>query len=132
MVLSNNEIHRFRTHLFTEEEAPDINYLLPHTDLLITDYSSVYFDYLLLNRPIIFAPFDMESYQAIDREFYEDYHLATPGPKCRNWDEVIETIDNILRGNDPYAQSRIEKRHIYHSYFDTNNCQRIVKQIKDV
>lgn len=129
--LSNSEINQYRMHLLSEDEAPDINYILPHTDLLITDYSSVYFDYLLLNRPIIFSPFDIENYRAADREFYEDYDHATPGPKCRNWDEVISTLDDILRGNDTYREARIEKLQIYNSFLDTKNCERIVKQIKN-
>lgn len=128
--LSNSEINQYHMHLFSEEEAPDINYLLPHTDLLITDYSSVYFDYLLLNRPIIFTPFDIENYNTLDREFYEDYDQATPGPKCRNWEEVIKTLDDILNGNDMYRQSRIEKRDVYHAYTDANSCERIVRHIK--
>lgn len=129
-ILSNKEINHYHMHLFNEDEAQDINYILPYTGILITDYSSVYFDYLLLNRPIIFTPFDIENYTVIHREFYEDYDNATPGPKCRNWDEVIKALDDVLCGNDEYKQSRMEKRRIYNIYADTGNCERIIKEIK--
>jgi CDP-glycerol glycerophosphotransferase (TagB/SpsB family) len=129
-LLCNDETNLYRVHLLSEAEAPDINYILPRTDILITDYSSVYFDYLLLNRPIIFTPFDIQNYKAVDREFYEDYDHATPGGKCKDWDEVVDAIDDVFNGNDLYQQSRIEKRGIYYSYVDTGNCERIIKDIK--
>lgn len=129
-VLSDNVIKDHRIHLITEEEEPDINFLLPHIDVLVTDYSSVYFDFLLLDRPVIFTPFDIEQYNNIDREFYEDYNLATPGPKCRNWDEVIEILGDVFKGKDMCGQLRREKRSIYHTYVDSNSCERIVKDIK--
>ncbi|MCV5480587.1 CDP-glycerol glycerophosphotransferase family protein, partial [Escherichia coli] len=54
-----------------------------NSDFLITDYSSIYFDYLYLNRPIIFFPFDLEKYTA-SRDFYLSYNEATPGVKVYN------------------------------------------------
>jgi len=130
MVLSNDEINLYHIHLISDEESSDINLLLPHIDILITDYSSVFFDFLLLDRPIIFTPFDIDQYAAIDREFYEDYNSATPGPKCKNWNEVIKALSDILKGRDLYGEIRREKLRVYNSYIDVNNCQRIVKEIK--
>ncbi|GAF81339.1 unnamed protein product, partial [marine sediment metagenome] len=56
-----------RIYSASDEELPDIYPILSQTDVLITDYSGVYFDYLLLNRPIIFAPFDINQYVKEDR-----------------------------------------------------------------
>src|ERR1051326_9299727 len=64
-------------HRLSEADAPDINVLLPPTDILITDSSSVFYDFLLLDRPIIFAPFDLTTYLTEDRELYEPYETAT-------------------------------------------------------
>ena len=69
-------------------DLSDINKILYNVDLLITDYSSVFYDYLILDRPILFSSFDLMEYQKIDREFYEDYQSSTPGIKCYDWDEI--------------------------------------------
>ncbi len=59
---TNNDIDNDRVYHIPDDALVDINYLLKDADILITDYSSVYFDFLLLQRPIIFAAFDLEEY----------------------------------------------------------------------
>ncbi|UCG62504.1 MAG: CDP-glycerol glycerophosphotransferase family protein [Candidatus Zixiibacteriota bacterium] len=66
--------------------------LLRYTDILISDYSSVVFDYLLLDRPIIFTPFDYEEYTQSDAPFYYNYQSVAPGRHCRNWPEVLDAL----------------------------------------
>jgi CDP-glycerol glycerophosphotransferase (TagB/SpsB family) len=122
----------YRVHWLCEVDLDDVNRMLPFVDVLITDYSSVYFDHLLLDRPIIFAPFDKERYLTVDREMYEDYDAATPGPKCINWDEVIEELDCILGGVDSHVSSRRDARERYNTYRDTNNCYRVTELAKSV
>lgn len=131
----NKHIHHVtspRIILLNENDATDINYLLPWTDVLITDYSSVYFDYLLLNRPIIFTPFDVDDYLTKDRKLYGEYHSLTPGPKCMNWTEVTSQLRNLYYGLDEYENHRIDTRNKYHTYSDTHSSQRIVKVVRDL
>jgi CDP-ribitol ribitolphosphotransferase len=71
----------------------EVNNLLFVTDLLITDYSSVCFEFALLNRPMLFFAFDVEDYVQ-KRDFYFDYHKFIPGPLVRTTDEIIEKIIN--------------------------------------
>jgi CDP-glycerol glycerophosphotransferase (TagB/SpsB family) len=113
--------------LFVKDEDidQDIYTILSETDLLITDYSSIYFDYLLLNKPIIFAPFDIESYTANDRPLFYDYYDVTPGPKARNWDEVIECIEATVRKSDVYEEQRLKVDSIFNAYHDGNSSQRV-------
>lgn len=67
-----------RVKIFAEE---DINELYLITDLLITDYSSVMFDYANLERPMLFFPYDLAHYRDELRGFYFDYDQANlPGP----------------------------------------------------
>ncbi|MEC0106172.1 CDP-glycerol glycerophosphotransferase family protein [Paenibacillus taichungensis] len=116
--------------IIQEEDCPDINELLPFVDILITDYSSVYFDYLLFDRPIIFLPFDLNDYQAVNRELYGDYNELTPGPKCYTWEEVMIHLEHFIKGNDEYEKIRTEFKQKYHTYQDTNNSHRVVKVVK--
>ena len=92
---------------------------LKFADVLITDYSSIYFDYLLLDRPIIFFAYDLEEYLNDSREMYFDYDEFTPGEKINNYHELKKSIlrcvnlDNENR--DEYSDSR---RKIREKVFD--------------
>ncbi|EPM4617039.1 CDP-glycerol glycerophosphotransferase family protein [Vibrio vulnificus] len=74
----------------------DIYPFMKLSDLLITDYSSVYFDFLYLNRPIVFYPYDLELYENVHRGFNVDYNKYTPGEKVYNIQELLKSIlDNL-------------------------------------
>lgn len=111
-----------------EKELPDVNFLLPFVDILITDYSSVYFDYLLLNRPIIFTPFDYEEYLEKDRELYDEYEKVTPGPLSYSWDEVIYHLYELNSGIDAYKVERKKINNYFNQYYDKDNCKRVVEE----
>ncbi|MCX5847575.1 MAG: CDP-glycerol glycerophosphotransferase family protein [Deltaproteobacteria bacterium] len=116
-----------------EKSVPEINPLLNFTDILITDYSGVYFDYLLLDRPVVFAPFDLENYLAGDREMYEDYnHVAMAGPKCRDWNDVMKACQEILNGNDKCRVERKAAQRKYNSFVDANSCSRVIEVGKNM
>ena len=111
------------------QETNDINRILQHIDILITDYSSVFYDFLVLDRPIIFTPFDLDEYQQIDRELYEDYTSATPGPVCRNWNEIQIQLEEYLSNRDTYQAEREQIFNQYFKYSDNHNSERIVDAI---
>jgi len=99
-------------------------------DILITDYSSVYFDYLLLDLPIIFTPFDKELYVQENREFYFEYEEVTPGPKAYNWHEVMENISMFNRDALAYADKRVSIKNRFHTYQDANSSKRVYTAIQ--
>lgn len=70
---------------------PEINDLLLITDLLITDYSSIVFEYSLLERPMIFYAHDQEQYIK-ERDFYYEYETFIPGPLVQTTDELIQVL----------------------------------------
>jgi len=82
---------------------PDVQELLMATDVLITDYSSIFFDFALLQRPIIFFAYDLEKYQEKLRGFYLDLEASAPGPVVRTSDEVLECIRNLPEVMATYA-----------------------------
>jgi len=110
----------------------DIYPILRKTDVLITDYSSVYFDFLLLNRPIIFAPFDFENYVREDREFYDNYNDVTPGPKAKNWDEVLKYVKEAIKNPEEYESERKRVCELFNAYNDANSSERVYKAIKEI
>jgi len=115
-----------RIHFFNEG---DIYSRLAYFDVLITDFSSVYFDFLLLNRPIIFAPFDLDAYLQRDRELYFDYDEVTPGPKVFDWKALLAVLESTLVGQDPYREARAAVLQRFHDYQDDHSSERVVREI---
>ena len=117
-----------RVYSLSDAELPDPYPLLRNTDVLITDYSSVFFDYLLLDRPIIFAPFDLQEYTTTDRELLYNYDKVTPGPKAKDWPDVIRLLREVLEHDVWRAERKIVCRR-FNKFRDSNNSQRVFEAI---
>lgn len=87
------------------EQMEDIMEILNIFDLLITDYSSIYIDYLILNRPMIFLPYDKEKYLQ-GRGMNFEYDKVTPGAKPESLREFMDRIHETFSGKDPYFAER--------------------------
>ncbi|QVQ53589.1 CDP-glycerol glycerophosphotransferase family protein [Spiractinospora alimapuensis] len=74
---------------------PDIMDLLLVTDVLVSDYSSVMFDFANTGRPMLFFTYDLDSYRDELRGFYFDFEEVAPGPLLRTSDEVIEALAEV-------------------------------------
>lgn len=103
----------------------DLYDVLGAADMLITDYSSVYIDYLLLNRPIIFLPTDLEEYTGNRGLLFEPYDFWTPGPKVFTQEKLQDTIYQFLIGQDAYVDKRHTILNLCHSYQDAKASERI-------
>ncbi|MBO8132044.1 MAG: CDP-glycerol glycerophosphotransferase family protein [Candidatus Marinimicrobia bacterium] len=107
----------------------NINEHLGRFDLLITDYSGIYIDYLLLGRPIIFFPFDYKEYIRNERELVYEYDKITPGPKAYSWDDILKHIDELIRKPSLYKKDIIKVRNIFHKYIDGKSSCRVYYEI---
>ncbi|WP_284138996.1 MULTISPECIES: CDP-glycerol glycerophosphotransferase family protein [unclassified Virgibacillus] len=83
--------NKFPGFVFNVSSDYRMNDLLVVADLLITDYSSIPFEYALLQKPMIFFAYDLETYQKT-RGFWEDYETLVPGPIAFNTDALIDII----------------------------------------
>lgn len=96
-------------------------------DALLTDYSSIYFDYLLLNKPIGFLIADIDDYKE-NRGFIvdnpEDY---MPGEKIRNLEELYMFFNNILNNRDKYKEARKHILDFTNKYKNGNSRKRLLK-----
>jgi CDP-glycerol glycerophosphotransferase (TagB/SpsB family) len=84
------------TNIRVLSSAIDVYPLLGHTHALISDYSSIFFDYLLLDRPILFYPYDLDEYQRLSRTLYDPYDLVTPGLKAYTPDQLERLVAQLL------------------------------------
>jgi CDP-glycerol glycerophosphotransferase len=95
-LISNKlDIDPYKGFAFDFSQHHDIRDLYLISDLLITDYSSVFFDYLCLKRPIIFYTYDIDTYRDTLRGFYFDIEKDAPGPLVKTMDDLIEEISTI-------------------------------------
>lgn len=72
---------------------PDVNELMLASDALVTDYSSIMFDYAVLRRPIYFLVPDLELYGTTTRGFYRELEEIAPGPLCLSTDELASALE---------------------------------------
>ncbi|MGJ0960134.1 bifunctional glycosyltransferase/CDP-glycerol:glycerophosphate glycerophosphotransferase [Faecalicoccus pleomorphus] len=107
----------------------DISEIYLITDICITDYSSVFFDFANLKRPILFYTYDIEKYKNQLRGFYIDMNTEVPGPLLYTSEEVIDAILHI-----DTIQNRYQKR--YDDFYDRFCCfddghasENIVKEV---
>ncbi len=103
----------------------DVRDLMIYSDLLVTDYSSIFVDYLLLERPIIFYPFDLEKYKetrGLINNF--DNTIETPGPSIVSIKELAYLNKLSLKNYNLNTS-----KHYYHKYPDNHSCERIVSFI---
>ena len=108
---------------------PCIHQLLPFSDVLITDYSSIYFDFLILNRPIIFLPYDLDLYNK-KRGFTVDYNRNTPGPKLKDYAAFKAHLEAYFNNPELDQEERIKIRDKYNAFLDGNASKRIVDIIE--
>jgi CDP-glycerol glycerophosphotransferase len=109
----------------------DISELYLISDLLITDYSSVFFDYANLKRPILFFTYDLDKYRDMLRGFYMDIEKEVPGPLLFTNEEVVEAIRKI----DVITEEYSEKYETFYERFccleDGHASENIVKRVFD-
>lgn len=125
-VLSENI---YEDRLIYLSEGINTQELLNASDILITDYSSVFIDYLHLSRPIIFYPYDLDSYLSKDREMYFEYMDSniTPGPKFFNEKELLEGI--FSKDDFCDIRNKVRSSGFYDKYYDGKSSMRLYNAI---
>ena len=118
------------SNMKTISKDSDIQELLYISDVLITDYSSVYTDYLLLNRPIVFFTYDYDYYNENNRGLSYNLKKMAPGPLIFKGKELIQTIKNIDKIDKDFELKRKEINDKFNKYQDGNSTERLLKFLK--
>lgn len=103
----------------------DIDDLMIVSDILITDYSSMIFEYAIMEKPMIFFAYDLPLYNNSLRGFYYDYEEFIPGPIVNNTEQIV---DIIKENKWDFEKIKIFKKR-FNGYDDGNATKRIVKNI---
>lgn len=105
----------------------DANEALAATDLLVTDYSSIFFDYLVTDKPILFYVWDKDLYEYERGMYLEDDEL--PGPAAENLTELIHLIENIEASTAPYKERYLQLKKRMVPYDDGKTTKRYIDYI---
>lgn len=117
--------------ILADRSTHDVQQLLMDCALLITDYSSVFFDIGYMNKPVLYYQFDEAEFRHYHyQKGYFDYHRDGFGPVCTEEAELLQALEQYFTHSmhlQPLYQQRIDK---YFPLRDDHNCQRIFEAIR--
>lgn len=132
-MLNDGDVNAYKNIVFMKDNILngkrfDINEIMVETDAMLTDYSTVIWDYLLLDRPLGFVIPDIEQYSigfAVDNP--QDY---MPGEKIVSISELKQFFENVINSKDSWGQERVRVCMNLHDFCDGNNCERILNRFE--
>lgn len=105
----------------------DLYEILGETDYLLTDFSSIYFDYLHLDKPIFFITNHLKEYEKTRGLLLTPYEEVVPGKTVNSQSEMVEAFKDLA--NDPYAQKRQYWLNLTYTISPRDNCQRNFEEV---
>jgi len=129
LIAENIDTSKYDGFVIDMSKYEDIRDLYLISDILLTDYSSVFFDYAILNRPVLFFTYDLESYRDNLRGFYFDFEKEAPGPLLYDTAEIIEQIHLIENGEFEFSERLAEFRKVYCSLEDGAASKRVMNRV---
>lgn len=118
LVVDHLDVSEFGGNVFVSDHRHDIQELYLISDILITDYSSVMFDFSITNKPMLFYTFDIEHYRDNVRGFYFDLYKKAPGPIIENQSELEKHLSDILANESPYWEQYGEAYSVFKKEFN--------------
>lgn len=115
----------------THREWHDVNSMLPFIDVLICDYSALYHDFLLLDRPILLIPYDLNEFER-QNGFLYNYTSNAPGPIIKSFKQFIEHSQNIANGVDEFREQRNLLCDKIHTFKDDKSCARVTDLLEKI
>jgi CDP-glycerol glycerophosphotransferase (TagB/SpsB family) len=100
--------------------------LLGATDAIITDYSSIAVDFLLLDKPIVYTVRDVDEYSEKHGLMTEPFDAWAPGEVVEDYEGLKTAIHNALFGEDKFKDKREQIRRIMHKYNDSESTRRVL------
>lgn len=132
LVKENIDWSKYNNFVIECDADWDIQELYLISDMMITDYSSVMFDYSILKRPMIFFTYDLDDYKNNLRDFYFDMVEEVPGPICKTNDEMIDFIKNYTEESykSEYGEKYKKWSEKFNPFDDGNASKKIIELIR--
>ena len=123
--------HFSHLEIFTNKDFVEKGYelyaFLMQTDFILGDYSSVFLQYLLVNRPMAFVVPDFEEYKERRGFIFENVTDYMPGPFIKEKKQLYSFFEDMANDKDEYKEERIRVRDAIHYYQDGENCRRALE-----
>ncbi len=123
LVANTFDFKRYEGFIYDVSNIDDVNELYIISDILITDYSSVFFDYANLKRPIIYYMYDLDKYKDDMRGFYIDLN-ELPGNIVKTKEALIKEVKDV--SNNFACNEKYKKFNEKYNYLDDGNASRRV------
>jgi CDP-glycerol glycerophosphotransferase (TagB/SpsB family) len=118
---------------FAIKDVCNFHKLILNSSLLITDYSSIFFDFGYLKKPIIYTHFDYLEYRKLQYpEGYFKYENDGFGPICKNINQTVDSIIKHIQNNCSIEEKYLNRIQTFFTFFDSHNSERIYEQIIDL
>jgi CDP-glycerol glycerophosphotransferase (TagB/SpsB family) len=108
---------------------PDVGELMLIADVLVTDYSSVMFDFVSTDRPMIFYTPDLAHYSDVLRGFYFDFLAEAPGPVVETGADLLAALVEVETAGEKYAARRALWRERFAPHDDGTAAERVVRRL---
>lgn len=119
------------TSKMLQDNLLDLYDILGAADILVTDYSSIYFDFLLLDKPIIFIPTDLEEYEQSRGFLFDPYDFWAPGPKALKFTNFLDELTRCIGDENYYRKERKLVNDIVNKYHDPKSSERLYNLVFD-
>lgn len=116
--------NKFKKYFLDISELREVNDLLFITDILISDYSSLIYEFAVFKKPMLFYAFDLEDY-ITTRDFYESYETFVPGKIVQTFEALMESLNN--EDFDQYKVEPFLNKHF--KYQDGRSSERLVRHL---
>ena len=123
------DLTEYEGFVYNGSQYEDVSRLYLVSDVCITDYSSVFFDYANLKRPILFYAYDYDEYADEMRGMYMDMDNELPGPILRTNDAVIDALRNIDAIEETYRTRYEEFYERFCSIDDGHASERVIEKV---
>ena len=128
-IVDKLDLSKYPGFVFNGSNYDDITELYMISDICMTDYSSVFFDFANLKRPILYYTYDLEKYRDVLRGFYLDVEKDLPGPLLLTNEEVVNAIKNIDQITADYKDKYDEFYDRFCCVDDGHAAERVVKAV---
>ena len=126
----NEDLSNYSNIFDITHDDIDPQVLLYQADILISDYSACFIDYMLLRRPLVFYQYDYDYFREKERSFYIDFKEINIAPIAYKREELYDAIMSVISSGDSYLENRM--KFAKEVYFDNINHNNACKKIKDI
>jgi len=123
------ETKRIRSLSF--DDCNEVNEILKDINVVITDYSSITADFLLLDRPIIYIPYDKDQFEARYGFCYSNFDFWTPGEKVTTFADFITAAQLALEGDDGFSEQRKLINQFVNEFQSKDSTERVYAYLRE-